>query len=281
MIPKIIHQIWLDRNYNNNVLPPGKYIGLGYSRKFQSLNPSYQYMFWNMARIKELLEQEAYLKYKSFFNNLNHHIEKCDFSRYLILHRYGGLYFDLDIKPFAGFPTQILDTDLWLLYESTPTDDSLPAISNIYMGSAKHNQFWLDFMDYIIENYHRGGLDNVYANTGTKALTTFIRKYRPELEIQMNLTESCRYMSKYVSGTGYETIEHCQQFNPQSKVSDVNWLDGSLWGHAFSYKENKDGEVIIEEFNINYIIVIIILICVCLGFIITISILSAKIAKVK
>lgn len=279
MIPKIIHQIWLDRHYDNNIYPPGKYLKLGYSQKYQDLNPDYQYLFWNMIRVQELLRDERYKKYQTFFNNLNHHIEKCDFSRYLILHKYGGFYFDLDIEPYQAFPNEVLKRDLFLIYESTPTNDGLPAITNVYMASSKNHPMWLEFMDYIMANYQRGGLSNVYGNTGTKALTQFVRKFHPELETKMNLKDSCRYMSKYVSGTDYETIEHCKNEIADNKVSDINWLDGSLWGNAFSYKENKNGQVIIEEFNIGYIVGITILIFIIIGFIITIAILSSKISK--
>lgn len=276
MIPKIIHQVWLDRRYEHNILPPGKYVKLGYSREFQRLNPGFQYMFWNMARAQNLLSQEPYIKYKAFFNNMRHHIEKCDFIRYVILHKYGGIYFDLDVKPYSPFDELSLQRDILLIFEPIPTETGRPDITNVYMGSEAGHKFWLDLMDHIMENYKAGDLIQVYANTGTRALTDFVRQRYPELEKTIDSNESCRYLSKYVAGYEYKVIDRCEKVNDDQKISDINWLDGSLWGMGCSYKEDDFGNIVYQNFTVSHAIITAVLLFIIIGFIIAIIILSIK-----
>ena len=252
MIPKIIHQMWLDISVDNNDGPPGLYVRLGHPRKFQELNPEYLYMFWNNARVLELFREEPYKKYYDFYTNIiSMHIERCDFARLAILHKYGGFYFDLDVEPHRAIPDEHRKYDLFFIRE--PVEHrSVPPVDNNFcnaiMGSVKGHKFWLDFMDHIVRNYMPGGTPMVLVNTGPVALTRWINTHYPQIVNEMTLDFSCQYFSKTKNGAISATCRGTT--NP---VATVNMEQGSHWGFDFNYERN--GDVIIErEPALNYII---------------------------
>jgi len=91
-----IHYIWLGGDI------PHKYTS-NY-RTCSELNPGYQLMFWKDSDINTLLLELGLEKrlpeYASF-------ISKYNLAKYAVLHKYGGIYTDLDIKWKKSF-TQIM-----------------------------------------------------------------------------------------------------------------------------------------------------------------------------
>lgn len=83
-IPHIIHQIWLGSPF------PEKF------KKFQEtirrLHPDWEYYLWTDENVK-LLQ----LHNQDLFDAAKNYGEKSDILRYELLHRYGGVYLDVDI----------------------------------------------------------------------------------------------------------------------------------------------------------------------------------------
>src|SRR5262245_9943981 len=70
------------------------------------LNPSYEYMFFDDERVKAFLAQE-FPEYQTTWNSFQVPIQRYDFFRYLVIYRYGGFYFDLDVllaSSLSGLP---------------------------------------------------------------------------------------------------------------------------------------------------------------------------------
>ena len=88
MIPKLIIQTWKDNNI------PEKYRGL--LKKLRDNNREFNYMFYTDENIKTFMENH-YPEYLSVFNNFEYPIQKIDFFRYLVIYKFGGFYFDLDM----------------------------------------------------------------------------------------------------------------------------------------------------------------------------------------
>lgn len=64
------------------------------------MHPDWTYYFWTDADNLELLNRH-YPEYVELYNSYNgwaHRVQKADFIRYFILHRYGGVYVDLDFE---------------------------------------------------------------------------------------------------------------------------------------------------------------------------------------
>jgi|JI10StandDraft_1071094.scaffolds.fasta_scaffold334730_2 mannosyltransferase OCH1-like enzyme len=94
-IPLILHQIWwqgrdkVPKDYPNH------------SQSWINLNPTFKYMFWDERNITQLVK-EFPSHIQQAFNGLPHMIQKIDMAKFLILHKHGGLYVDMDsecLKP--------------------------------------------------------------------------------------------------------------------------------------------------------------------------------------
>lgn len=89
-IPKIIFQTW-----KTNKLPDEfKEWSLSWKQK----NPEYKYMFFDDKKCFRFI-YKYYPEYLDLYDSLIS-IEKADVFRYLVLHKYGGIYADMDTKCF-------------------------------------------------------------------------------------------------------------------------------------------------------------------------------------
>lgn len=91
-IPRIIHQTWKTSDLSTYPLKPN-------SRDYWQLEyPQWQVMLWTDADIDQLIWQEyrwLYATYKAYPYN----VERADIARLVFLHKYGGVYVDLDVFP--------------------------------------------------------------------------------------------------------------------------------------------------------------------------------------
>lgn len=139
MIPKIIHQtapkdesiwhpIWQDCHKSwKNCFP----------------EPEYQHIMWTDENIETLIK-ENYNEYYDTFCKLPLTIMKVDFSRFCMLHSYGGIYADMDLYCHKNFH-KALKNDLYLL-ESFPEFGEI--VQNSLMASIPKHNFWIKCMNY-------------------------------------------------------------------------------------------------------------------------------------
>ena len=94
MIPTQIHQIWLAEGD----IPEKQ---AEWSKQLQSMFSSWTYRLWNEEEIKALITSD----YPKLLPLLaGDRTKTSQLGRYAILHKYGGLYIDMDymvLKPFA------------------------------------------------------------------------------------------------------------------------------------------------------------------------------------
>ena len=88
MIPKIFHHIWV----GNNAIPN---ICLQCIQVSKSLHRDFEFKMWTDVDIDELLKSD-YPEYYSYFHRLPRTIMKIDMFRYFLMHKFGGVYTDLD-----------------------------------------------------------------------------------------------------------------------------------------------------------------------------------------
>ncbi len=174
MIPKIIHNIWI-QGYQN--LPEEEKQN---HLKIKKLNPDWEFIIWDNNMIIELLKKypKIYYVYKNI-NKLSGIIindaTRSDIARYIIMKEYGGLYYDIDFECISSFDTLFDEDNIDVKREkekevivsnskkTVPTNNSSPIInssppisinnfqskivlnnSKIYIVSSK-----IDFLDYI------------------------------------------------------------------------------------------------------------------------------------
>ena len=91
MIPKILHQIWSDREKPL----PAQFAKMAETWKYDY--PEWEYVYWNEQRMNDFI-LEYFPQYWNLYNNFPLNIQRWDAIRYLILYQMGGMYVDFDFE---------------------------------------------------------------------------------------------------------------------------------------------------------------------------------------
>ena len=92
MIPAIIHQTW-----RNSDLP----VPTRLPQSWQDKNPAWEYRFWTDADLENLVRAH-YPDLLDLYLGVAKPVQRADIARYLIMHRFGGLYADIDTECLAS-----------------------------------------------------------------------------------------------------------------------------------------------------------------------------------
>lgn len=118
----------------------------------QRHHPGWTYRFWTDADLAELVHThypEAAAAFDAFPL-----IQKTDLARYCILHRFGGVYSDLDIE-WHG-PIDPLLTAPLMLAHSPPTLPGGPSlVTNYLMASIPHHPLWQQVVHEIVRRHEK------------------------------------------------------------------------------------------------------------------------------
>ena len=145
-VPKIIHQSHVNRRsaeeYNHNIT------------RLQKLNPDWRWMCWTDDDNLNLI-QEHYPWFLSTYESYKYPIQRADAVRYFYMHKYGGIYLDLDMYPFKPINLllkKINDGDIvslhdsWypdvMLFEEYPNYFFYGVIYNAIIISKPEANFW-------------------------------------------------------------------------------------------------------------------------------------------
>lgn len=180
---KIIHQVWF-----NNINPNKRT-----SRKlFESLqkyrdswlikNPDWLYICWDVDKSYTLMKTH-YPEHVEMYKRYTYNIQRCDAVRYFFLHRYGGIYADMDYfcnrpmtEAFINFTN-----DLYLVQTPNTIGDTI-RVSNSFMYAQPNHPFWRTlFME--LEKcqkapYYWGKHIIIMYTTGPAILNRLFHRYR-------------------------------------------------------------------------------------------------------
>ncbi|KAG8908156.1 hypothetical protein FRB99_008699 [Tulasnella sp. 403] len=88
IVPRILHQTWKTEVLPDRWVEP--------SRHCRELMPDYEYMLWTDAGSRQLIA-DHYPWFLPTYDGYKYNIQRADAIRYFVLHRFGGVYMDLDI----------------------------------------------------------------------------------------------------------------------------------------------------------------------------------------
>lgn len=138
---------------------------------------NYRYKFWNKNACEKLIEE--YKDYKDMYYSVRYTIMKVDIIRFLILHKHGGLYVDLDIIPKIK---KLVNSDLVIAYKVA---DKRQHYEMEVVQSKKGNPFLLNFLDHVkqqikdknkIKIYEIWKARYIYQTTGPYSLHRFLNE---------------------------------------------------------------------------------------------------------
>lgn len=141
MIPKIIHQTW-----KNNTIPENT---RRYVDTLRTLHPEWEYKLWIDEENAHFVKT-YYPQFIEAYENFPKNIMRADIIRYLILHKHGGLYLDLDYEMLKRF--DLVHHELVLPYNRNKANgDKHDAIGNCILASVRDHQFW----SLVMEDFKR------------------------------------------------------------------------------------------------------------------------------
>eukprot|EP00039_Didymoeca_costata_P020503 m.341483 g.341483 ORF g.341483 m.341483 type:complete len:322 (-) comp20145_c0_seq1:34-999(-) len=127
-IPKIIHQ-----TYKTAELPAAWKDSPALWKKF---HPGWEYKLWTDVDNRKLIEDD-YPWFLRQYDAYPHPIQRADAVRYFILHKYGGVYVDMDVQPIRNIEPMLLGIENMI--GETPN----VGVTNAFMASMKGSSFFL------------------------------------------------------------------------------------------------------------------------------------------
>mmetsp|Transcript_20301 Transcript_20301/g.48755 ORF Transcript_20301/g.48755 Transcript_20301/m.48755 type:complete len:545 (-) Transcript_20301:400-2034(-) len=239
-IPKIIHQM-----YRTRELPPE---WADVPAVWEATHPDYTYILWTDDTLRELIALE-YPWLLPTYDSYPYDTQRWDASRYAILHKYGGLYVDLDLKPSARVDAMIRGQTLLLPH--TPN----VGLTNAMMASVAAHPFLREALNQLPQYahawYHVSKHNTVLSSTGsTFVWAMFMRWSDARHPVSLVPAEdwgkcsvcgrSCRAAShprsstQRVGGAG-EATDGTEVPPPRKQAKE--WAEGRQFGHL------RDGEV--------------------------------------
>tara|TARA_B100001057_G_scaffold303520_1_gene303730 strand:- start:2557 stop:3165 length:609 start_codon:yes stop_codon:yes gene_type:complete len=100
MIPKFIHQVW---NEENVATYCDKGIGLQSQESLKRDYSDCKYKVWTHTEIEKIMRDDEFEYIKPIYDEVQL-IKKADIGRLVILKKFGGMYFDLDIISHERIP---------------------------------------------------------------------------------------------------------------------------------------------------------------------------------
>ncbi len=134
MIPKLVHLTYKTQDLPTHWKPS--------LQRWKELG--WQVMFHTDATNDKLVQNE-YPEYLNKYLSFKYPIEKVDMVRLCFLHKWGGVYCDLDLYPAYDFYDEIKDNECSLL--CSPMDSK--TFTNMFMAGKAGHPFWIEYLDAI------------------------------------------------------------------------------------------------------------------------------------
>ena len=164
-IPTHLHQTWKTRDVHP--------IFERYHSSWLKHHPLWLHQIWSDADNRQLVQTE-YPELLEFYDNLSHTILRVDVVRFLILHRHGGVYADMDVESLKPMDELLNDpaTSVLLgfeLYEPTFI------IEISIMGSVAGHPLWLKMVRDAVIADANPNITEVYDITGNRVFTKLVQ----------------------------------------------------------------------------------------------------------
>jgi len=199
------------------------------TQSWKDLYSEFQHRMWNDEEI-DVLVKLHYPKYWEMYDQFPAHIMKIDFVRFCFLHKFGGIYADMDVYCYKNFYDE-LSNDVYLL-ENPMGNDS---IENSMMVSEVGHPFWIECMDLALERFEYikskdpNYLDNVKIASTDKEFGRLLRPYLVFFITGTNLISTAFRKTKLDISTlpGIYYNNNDASYHPEYRTKHIHT---GLWG---------------------------------------------------
>jgi hypothetical protein len=147
MIPKIIHQTWKSADIPAHLR--------GFQASWRHHHPGWEYRLWDDAA-NEALIAEHYPEFLGYFRNATPSILRIDLVRLAYLHRFGGVYADLDYEVVRPLNDLLETPHVIVGREHNGIGRTLRGRDyaiNALMASPPGHPLWLEVMRGMVQTY--------------------------------------------------------------------------------------------------------------------------------
>ncbi len=150
LIPRLIHQTW------KTEIVPERF--RAWCESWTGFNPDWERKVWSDRRLLEFVA-EHYPDFLDLYCALPQGVMRADAARYMLLHRFGGLYADIDteclgrLEPIASETRVVLSLEPVTHWHPLATRRGMPhLVFNGIMASPAGHPFWLHVLDLMRRN---------------------------------------------------------------------------------------------------------------------------------
>lgn len=195
VIPKIIHQIW----ENRNGVTPGKIL-FEFAESWKDENPDWEYRFWDYQTIDQFLS-DYFPQFIEKYNGFRYDVQRWDAIRYLILLKFGGVYADLDYECLEPLNWLLGNKSCCLGLEPTEHCRSFNKsfiVGNAFMAVVPQHPFFKAIIHEISNNHsnHTDKFNYVLETTGPIMLSNLYETYLKKDDIWLIPSEFTSPLSK-------------------------------------------------------------------------------------
>lgn len=241
MIPKIIHQIWIQ---GHEKIHQDLKI---YYDNCKIINNNFQHILWDDTKIRDLLIKNFDQIFIKTYNNYKIFAQKADFARYAILYIYGGIYLDMDMMCKKNL-SLFLNNGFFCTSYIFP--DLFKRYLNGIIGARKNHPVFMTIFENIFKR--KNITKNITDSTGTGLFYDSIQEY-----IKNNPNHDIKIVDrKYLDPCNIYNNEKCKKSCTDCYIVHTNY---SSWSPTL-----KICKYIIKYKNILLIVIIIVIIIVIL-----------------
>ncbi len=187
MIPKLIHQTWCSPKYTRNDGTPASW---------RAMNPDWEYRLWTDPELDQFVA-DNYPEYIDLYRSYPHVVQQADLGRYLLLHKFGGVYADMDTDCLASFDPLCDETRI--VFGEEPRAHWGHAtifgfdrfLFNGTMASPAGHPFWRHVAETALRGRHAAP-KNVLVSTGPIMLSWAVQNWPNQDDFALN---SCHIFS--------------------------------------------------------------------------------------
>ena len=177
-ITKIIHQSW-----KTNDIPYNTY-KKDWIDSWLKKNPDWDYKLWTDEDNRNLIKNH-YPEYLDLYDSYEVGVSRADIARYFYMHKYGGVYVDLDFKCLKPLNQLLIGETMVLGSIQMPKTGGLideNSIPNAFKYSKPNQKFWLDCIELLpkYKNYSNGDPAPPEFSTGPIFLSRCLNQLKPK-----------------------------------------------------------------------------------------------------
>lgn len=225
VIPQVIHQIWKEQT-----LPP-RYQVL--SQSWRQAHPNWQWRLWTNADNLAFVAQH-YPELLNCYHDYPFWIQRVDMIRYLILHRLGGVYVDLDFECFRSIQPLLQDRDCVLSVEAEEhkrIHQRQLIVSNAFMAAAPGHLLFAAVINDLCCHRSRETVPDriVLDTTGPMMLTRVLDRIGDDTAVTVLESRHLCPLSMAEADRLRSTPPDAAIAKKLERAFGMHWHDGTWW----------------------------------------------------